>query len=454
VPVESTLLFILGVVVIFIGLMVSIALHEWGHYLPAKKFGVYISQFMIGFGPTIFSRRRGETEFGFKAIPLGGYVAMAGMYAPKDAGETPRTQTTGFFDTVAGEDEPGASEEEKARRSFYRLPLTKRIIVMLGGPTMNLVIAVVLYAVVLMGFGVPQLSLTVGSVSECVVPASQTRTECLPADPAAPGAAAGILPGDEIISIDGAAIDSWFAVTEIIRASPGQSVTLGILRGGSEMTVRVTPLLSERYAFNDRGEVLLDENDNPVVEQVGFVGIGSALEVRAQPASRVLPAVGDNVVGVFRVIITLPQRLVDVAQAAFGPEERDPNGPLSVVGVGRIAGEIAAIDTVPVRERLAGLIGILASLNVALFVFNLIPLLPLDGGHVAVALYEGAKRKIYRLRGKSDPGPVDASKLVPVTLVVVAILGSMSLLLMYADIENPIRLFSSIDSVPMCACSA
>ena len=440
---DTVILFIVGVLVIALGLLVSIALHEWGHYYPAKKFGVYISQFMIGFGPTLFSRTKGDTEYGIKAIPLGGYVAMAGMYAPSEPGGKPEASTTGFFDQVVGDSAAPqtATELDIDTRSFYRLPLHRRIIIMLGGPVMNLLIAIVLYAVVLMGFGVPSLSLTVGSVSECVVPATESRSECLPEDPAAPGAAAGILPGDRILSVAGEPVDEWFRVTEIIRTSPGRPVAVVVDRGGEDVELSVTPLLSERYAFDESGEILLDETGNPVVEYVGFVGIGSSFVNQRQSVTTVLPAVWDNVVGVVRIIVTLPERLVDVAQAAFGTQERDPNGPLSVVGVGRIAGEIASVDSLAVRDRVSSLIGILASLNVALFVFNLIPLLPLDGGHVAVGLYEGAKRRIYRALGKSDPGPVNASKLIPVTLVVVAILGSMSLLLMYADIVNPIRLF-------------
>lgn len=440
---DTVILFIVGVLVIALGLLVSIALHEWGHYYPAKKFGVYISQFMIGFGPTLFSRTKGDTEYGIKAIPLGGYVAMAGMYAPSEPGGKPEASTTGFFDQVVGDSAAPqtATELDIDTRSFYRLPLHRRIIIMLGGPFMNLLIAIVLYAVVLMGFGVPSLSLTVGSVSECVVPATESRSECLPEDPAAPGAAAGILPGDRILSVAGEPVDEWFRVTEIIRTSPGRPVAVVVDRGGEDVELSVTPLLSERYAFDESGEILVDEAGNPVVEYVGFVGIGSSFVNQRQSVTTVLPAVWDNVVGVVRIIVTLPERLVDVAQAAFGTQERDPNGPLSVVGVGRIAGEIASVDSLAVRDRVSSLIGILASLNVALFVFNLIPLLPLDGGHVAVGLYEGAKRRIYRALGKSDPGPVNASKLIPVTLVVVGILGSMSLLLMYADIVNPIRLF-------------
>jgi membrane-associated protease RseP (regulator of RpoE activity) len=445
VAVESALLFALGVLIVFVGLMASIALHEWGHFFPARKFGVYISQFMIGFGPTLWSRRRGETEFGLKAIPLGGYVAMAGMYAPRKPGEAPTASTTGFLDRVVGDereltDQP--DHDDIAARSFYQLPLSKRIVIMLGGPMMNLVIAVVLYAVVLVGFGVPQLSLQVGSVSECVVPASETRTACLPGDPPAPGAAAGVLPGDVIVSLNGEPVESWYRVTEIIRASAGTPVSVAVDRDSEVLTLSVTPLLSERYAFDDNGEVSLDAEGNPVIEYVGFVGIGSVVESQSQPVTAVVPAVWDNVVGVVRVIVTLPERLVDVAQAAFGPEERDPNGPLSVVGVGRIAGEIASVDSLDVRDRAASLIGIVASLNVALFVFNLVPLLPLDGGHVAVGIIDEARRKLHRVRGKSDPGPLDAQKLIPVTLVVVALLAGMSLLLMYADIVNPIRLFS------------
>lgn len=437
------LLYVLGILIIVVGLAVSIGLHELGHLVPAKLFGVRVSQYMIGFGRTIFSKRVGETEYGVKWIPLGGYISMAGMYPPAKPGSRPRAATTGLFDTLVQEARTVSADtlvDVEERRAFYRLPVLKRVIVMLGGPFMNLLIAVVLYAVLLMGFGVAQASTTIGSVSECVLPATSERTECAPGDPEAPGRAAGVRPGDRIVSMDGEQIQTWQQATEIIRSSPGEEIALVVERDGALVPLTATPLLTERYVLDDRGRVVEDAAGEPVIEPVGFMGIGSAVEKVQQPATAVLPAVWDNTTQVVGIILTLPQRMVDIVVAAFGTEERDPNGPVSVVGVGRLAGEITSLDTLPVLDRAATLVGLLAALNVALFVFNLIPLMPLDGGHVAGALFEGLRRWIARLFGRPDPGPIDTARLIPVTLAVVVVLGAMSLLLIYADIVKPISI--------------
>ena len=437
------LLYVVGILVVAIGIAVSIALHEIGHLVPAKLFGVRVGQYMIGFGRTIFSFRRGETEYGVKALPLGGYISMAGMYPPARAGAGARTASTGFFQTLVQDARTANAEtigDGEDGRTFYRLPIFKRVIIMCGGPFMNLVIAVVLFGVVLCGFGVQQPSTTISSVNACLLPATSQRQTCQSGDPASPGAAAGLKPGDTIVSINGASIGRWADATSLIQESAGRPLTIQVRRDGADRTIVATPARTQWYVYNDRNEQVKNPDGTPATREIGMLGVSSAYELARQPVTAVLPAVGDNIAQVSGIVLHLPQRMVEVANAAFGAGERDPNGPIGLVGVGRLAGEIATVHTVPIMERASVLLGVVASVNVALLVFNLIPLMPLDGGHIAGALWEGIRRFFAKLFHRKDPGPVDATRLVPLTFAVVILLGGMSLLLAYADIVKPITL--------------
>ena len=439
------MMYLLGVLVMVIGIAVSIALHEVGHLVPAKKFGVKTTQYMVGFGPTVWSTRRGETEYGVKAIPLGGYVRMIGMFPPRpgDGGRLRRSSSNPFHQMIeqAREDsldEVGPGDED---RVFYKLPVWKRLVVMAGGPLMNLLIAAVLITLLLTVHGVGALTPTVSAVSQCAN-VEVGDDDCTGKDPS-PALAAGLEPGDTIVAVDGEPVTTWLETTYAIQ-NAGDHATFLVERDGERQTLEADLVLRDRPLINADGTPRLDEDGEQVWGEVGFFGASPSFVYEPQPLSAVPAVVGDMFLQTGRIVVTLPQRMVDVAQAAFGTEERDADGPMSVVGVGRVAGDVAdgglGVAGQSLVDRMWILLSLVASLNMALFVFNLIPLLPLDGGHIAGALWEGLKKAWARVRGLPVPGPVDTAAALPVAYVVAIGLLGMTALLVYADIVDPIRL--------------
>ena len=443
----TLVLALLGILIMVVGIAASIALHEIGHLVPAKLFNVRVTQYMIGFGKTLWSTKKGETEYGIKAIPLGGYVSMIGMLPANKPGQQPSKARAQYFQTMAHqarEDAAAELTEHDSGRTFISLPVWKRIIIMLGGPFMNLVIALVITAILVTTFGVATPTTKVHDVFECMTEttdASALDAECDPDDEPAPAWEAGLRPGDEITHFNNQPVDSWDDLSAAIRQRANTNTAITYVRDDEVINETITPVLTQRPVLDRFDQPVTDSEGQLETAPVGFIGMSSMVENQQQPASAAFTVVGDQISGTFSVITVLPVKLWETAQVLLTDGERDPTGPVSVVGVGRIAGEAAAQQDIPIEDRAAMLLSLIAGLNVALMVFNLIPLLPLDGGHVAGGLWEALRRGWAKLRGKPDPGPFDIAKMFPLTIVVFGLLLTMGVLLIVADIFKPVTLF-------------
>jgi membrane-associated protease RseP (regulator of RpoE activity) len=430
----NALIYALGVLVFVVGIAVSIGLHELGHMYPAKKFGVKVTQYFIGFGSTIWSTRRGETEYGIKAIPLGGYVKLVGMLPPpKDADpHEVRDTNTGLFTQLATDARNAEYEtvtDADMPRLFYRLPWWKKVIVMAGGPMMNVVIAVVLFGIVIMGFGALRPTTTVEAVSDCAISDAEQGRSCTAADPVTPARQAGLQAGDLITSFAGRPVDSWDELSRAIRENGSATAELDYVRDGREEKVTINPTVIARADLDDPDETV----------EVGFLGVRPTFENQRGTPLDVATTIGTYGKSTALAIWNLPPRMVDVTKAAFGAE-RDPDGPIGVVGASRISGELVTYDDPTWAERASRVLSLIAGLNLFLALFNLIPLLPFDGGHIAGALWEALRRGLARFRGRPDPGFVDVAKALPVAYGVGMVLILMSVILVYADIVNPVKL--------------
>jgi membrane-associated protease RseP (regulator of RpoE activity) len=447
----SSLLYVLGIVVFVGAILISIGLHELGHMIPAKAFGGKVTQYFIGFGPTVWSRKRGETEYGVKAIPLGGYVKIVGMLPPgadqlgdvtydEDGNQVTkiRKSNTGMFtqlisDARAAEWELITPADE--HRLFYKMTWWKKVVVMAGGPSVNIAIAFFLFWTVFATYGNPADEVVdsgrpvISSVSDCVIPVKEKRTTCEDGDPISPAAAAGLHYGDVVTSFGGTAVTSWEQLRTLIRDNGDAKVRIGWLREGVQM-----------YGVTSTTVVLPESEDGETVREVGFLGVTPMTHYQTGGPLYTTVQMGYTAEETVEAMIRLPERVWGVAKAIVGLEDRDPESPVSIVGGSRIAGETVSVDWLPTNAKVTFLLMLIAGFNFFIGAFNFIPLLPLDGGHIASALWEAVRRGFARLRGLPDPGFVDAAKLLPIAYVMASVMLLMSLVLIVGDLVVPIHI--------------
>jgi len=389
--------FLIGVLIFIVALLVSVMLHEAGHFVTAKAFGMKATQFFVGFGSTIWSTRRGETEYGVKALPVGGFVKITGMTS---------------IDDVDPADEP---------RSFRAKPGWQRAIVLGAGSFMHFLVAFVLLWLLAVGVGVADQSGTTVNVLRCV-PAKK-QAVCAHGDPRSPAIKAGLKSGDKIVAVAGTPVHNWTQIGDAIKLHPaGTAVAFTIARHGRRITkeISLASVSWRKGAFLGVSPVVVYSRRDPITA-VSYAG------------SQFGNIAGQSVTALGRIPKAIPY-LFSKNRAST------PGGQVSsMVGAANITGDVVAAS-IGWQQKVAVVLLIVIEVNIFVGIFNLLPLLPLDGGHLAVVLFERARAWIARLLRRPDPGPVDIKRLIPVSVGVFALIVAFGLLLIAADILNPLSL--------------
>lgn len=424
----TVLIIVVMAIVFFALIMASIALHEVGHLVPAKLFGVKVTQYFVGFGKTLWSTTRRGTEYGVKAIPLGGYVRLIGMYPPGKVGRV-RWLNRMADDARAAEAEDIRPDDEGTL--FYQKKTWQKLIVMAGGPAMNLLLAFCIFLGINMFAGQYRPQLTVSSVSDCMIEASRADKTCLASDPITPAKQAGMHAGDVVVSFNGVRVDDYPQLSELIRANGADEATIVVRRDGAELTLPTVHTVITG---------LPDRLDPTRTIEAGFLGVSPRIEkVTAGPMTTVKD-MWLLTKQSLTALASFPVKVWNVGVDLVTGKPRDTNGPISIVGASRVAGELAVAKDIPLGERVASWFGLLASVNLFVALLNLVPLLPLDGGHMAGAIYEWLKRTSARLLRRPDPGHADTAKMLPVAYIVGGFLLLAGVILILADIISPVKI--------------
>ncbi|WP_312976075.1 site-2 protease family protein [Corynebacterium sp.] len=407
--------FALGVILFALGIGVTIALHEAGHMVAARVCGMRVRRYFIGFGPTVWSTTRGHTEYGLKAIPLGGFCDIAGM-------------------TV---NDPWTEEEEP--HLMINKPAWKRVFVMMAGILVNIVLGTLIIFSVAVSFGLPSTEAPAPKAVELVCSPETDAVQGNAQDANCSGegsaAASGVAVGDTFVRLDGEDVGS---IPEVIAdvQEVGRTAGQDGSAVGDTVTVPATVQRDGRDVDLDL-QVQLVEREGQTVGAIGVQFDGRAEIVDYNPVT----AVGGTADFTWNLgkqtvdaLIDLPQRYWPVVQSIFGAE-RQMDGPVSVVGASHIGGQMVE------QSQWMSFLLLLANLNFFLAVFNLVPLPPLDGGHAVIVIYEKLRDRLRRLRGLEAGGPVDYVKVMPVTYVATAILLVFGLTVIVADVVNPLQLF-------------